>query len=271
MKFLNSILSGQKISFEKQMNVSFKKTNIQDVILNLLDNDEVMKQTFTLEPKVHSINSFFTFFLNHDHCIDNTRNLGFSDLLWSDEDARLLYAGSISESMRSFCGMQSKEFYSLSEFITNNNLWPDHSDIRIKNSRRLKWRLLKPFIKCLRTGVKFLSRGKLCSVPYDQLINVECRGYRVLMRELARHQRNDLIALCEKYHADKTFPIIFRSVAECRPEKIMRITADESIILAMEKFYSNTYRKNILERVRKNYLPRTIEFANIMVGLLVKK
>jgi hypothetical protein len=271
MKHLNSILSGQKISFGKQMKVTFKKADIKKIIVDMLDVDEYMNQTLSLDPRIHSMNAFFTFFFIHDHCIDNSRNLGFSDLLWNDEDTRVLYAGFITESTRSFCGLQSKEFYPLCEFITNHNLWPDHSDIRVRKSKTLKGKIAKPFIKALRTGVKFITKGKLCSRPYDELLNKEVRGYKLIMNKIIGHQRIDLIDLCEKYNAKQTFPNVLRSVAECTPEKIMSVAADESLLLAMEKFYSNKYKKNILERIRDSYIPRTIEFANIMAGLMFKK
>lgn len=269
--YFNSLYQAQALAFQKQHRVQFKKFNLGNTYINLLDQEYYMDLTCNLDPRIHSINAFFTFFLIHDHSIDNIRGTGYSDLLWSSIDARTLYAGSLTESKRSFCGVQSKEFYPLSEFITINDLWPDKTDIRIKDKKTLRSRLSKPFIILGRKVINKLTRGWLFATPYKEILSRRRRGYATLMDELVKQDRQDLIALCEKYSAKSIFPLILRSVADCDPHRLMNMSADESIRYAMQIFYKHKYRMNIFEKFKNVYIPRVYEFAVIMSALHAKK
>lgn len=266
----NSVYAGQAISFSEQHKVQFKKFKLEDTILKLLDDDEMFRMTTELDVKVHSINAFFTFFFVNDHSIDNIKKTGFSDILWYDIDARTLYAGCLTNEQRSFCGVQSKEFYPLCEFITHHDLWPDSIDIKINDRRKIKSRFKKTLIVLTRKVISKITRGKLFSTPYSELMARRKRGYATLIDELVKHDRQDLIDLCEKYDGKEMFPLVLRSVAECDPHRLMSMSADESIRYAMEKFYPNKYRRGLIEKFKTIYIPRTIEFALLMAALTRK-
>ncbi|HEQ2037070.1 TPA: hypothetical protein VEP96_004813 [Pseudomonas aeruginosa] len=269
--YFNALYYKQEISFKQQFGFIRKVKNNAELIDELLENETLLNLTISLDPRIHSMNSFFTFFLVHDHSLDKLRNIGFSDLLWIDENSRLIYAGSLKEEERSFCGVQSKEFYSLCEFITEHNLWPDRSDLRKKHSRTIKGKVARPFKNSLRTLLRKATFGWLCKASYDDLIKGEVRGYKTILNALKTHHRQDLIDLCEKYSASSTFPLVLRSVAEVGPEKIMSLTADESILYAMEKFYSHKYKMNIFVKTKKVYIPKAVEVINVFSNILVKK
>ncbi|EMG2881711.1 hypothetical protein V4100_000999 [Pseudomonas aeruginosa] len=268
---LNRNAFRQSKIFENSFNVDLKNSSFEQILIDTLEDDRIFEMTTNLDPQVHSINAFFTLFFIHDHCYDKTRLLGYDYTLWNDPMARAVYAGvNDDDGGLLHCGMQSKEFYPLSEFITANNLWPDRSDIRIKRDNSMRGRLAKPFKKLLRTGVAKLSRGRFCSTPYNPT-KVQARGYKAILDAIALHQRQDLLELCEKYSDGRfgkvIFPYALRSVAEYGPDHLMSIGADNALRLGMEAFYKGKYKRGLKEKS----IPKIRYFLDILIGLIKTK
>lgn len=267
----NANIIKQEMNFEKYFKISFRKKRLEDLIVSSLDNEEVFNMTISLDPKVHSINAFLTFFFIHDHHSDKKSNTGFSKLLWTDENSRILYAGSQKDGQLIHCGFQSKEFYPLSEFITQHDLWPNIEDIQLKRAATIKGRCFSPFKKLLRMMVRILSAGRFFKPAGNVSNGKQPRGYSSILEALKTHGRHDLIDLCEKHSrsvvGDSLFPMVLRSVAENNPQRLMEVGADNAIILAMETFYSGRYKRNVLQR----YIPKLKEFGLTLAGLLVRK
>lgn len=259
--------------FKDTFGAESKDLSIKEIGKLTFENEQIKELTKSFDPAVHSINAFFTLFFVHDHCYDKRKHLGFCEILWRSEDARVVYAGT-SETGDGremlHCGFQSKEFYPLSLFMTEHDLWPDHSDIRLQKDKKLKGRLSRPLRKVLRKAIALLSKGRFCSTPYVDK-GKPVRGYKHLLEILEKHDRQDLIELCKKYSAGRfgeiAFPLALRSVAQYRPKRLMELSADDSLRLGMEAFYRGKYRRSIKEFV----LPVAKNISDTLLSALRSK
>ncbi|WP_372821381.1 hypothetical protein ACCE15_19145 [Pseudomonas parafulva] len=267
----------QKIKQEKIFKETFgaelKDLSIKEIGKLTYENETIRQLTNTFDPAVHSINAFFTLFFVHDHCYDRNKDLGFCEILWRSEDARVIYAGASEigdEREMLHCGFQSKEFYPLSLFMTEHDLWPDASDVRLQKDRKLKGRLTRPIRKLLRRAIAMLSNGRFCSTPYVEK-GKPVRGYKNLLSTLQKHGREDLIELCEKYNEGSTgavvFPLALRAIADYRAKRLMSLSADESLRLGMEAFYKGKYKRSIQELT----MPVLRDIADTLISVIKTK
>lgn len=243
----------QEKIFRDTFGADAKDLSIKEIGKLTFENEQIRELTQTFDPSIHSINAFFTLFFVHDHCFDRSKELGFCEILWRSEDARVIYAGTSEvgdDREMLHCGFQSKEFYPLSVFMTEHDLWPDHSDIRLQKDKKIKGRLTRPIRKLIRKVIFVCSIGRFCSTPYVDK-GKPVRGYKHLLETLEKHDRQDLIELCKKYATGRfgevIFPLALRSVADYRPKRLMSLSADDSLRLGIEAFYKGKYKRSIKE------------------------
>lgn len=82
---------------------------------------------YSYDPKVFSLTSFFTVFLEREH---------YSNVKKILPTFKVNYFGEVVDGQVVFAGYQPKDLYDLVEFITENNLWATIEDRKLEDGKR---------------------------------------------------------------------------------------------------------------------------------------
>lgn len=234
-----------------------------------LDTQAMKDMVETFDPKVHSINCFFTFFIINEHKL-------IIDKLCHSHAFKMAFSGYCNDTTGKlqFAGYQNKEFYEFCLFLTEHNLWPDKTDVknRLIQSRGFISRNLINFV---RMGVRKISKGRFCK-PYDSSVYTKpVRGYRLIINELHKAGRQDLIDVCllnsKSSLKESIYPMVLRTIADIGPEKIMNLGAEQAITEAMRIYYKERFRIGFFKKLIKVYIPKTIEVVLVFTRLFKTK
>lgn len=248
---------------------SYTNDDITEQMINDLDTQEMIAMVETFDPKVHSINCFFTFFVINEHKL-------IADKLFYNETFRMAYSGYLDKQNEKiqFAGYQNKEFYEFCLFLTEHNLWPDKSDVknRLIQSRGFITRNLINFV---RMGVCKISKGRFCK-PYESSVWTKpVRGYRLIINELHKAGRQDLIDVCllnsKSSLKESIYPMVLRTIADIGPDKIMNLGAEKSIGEAIQIYYKERFRMSFIKKLIRVYIPKTIDFVFVFTRLFKTK
>lgn len=234
-----------------------------------LDTQEMKDMVETFDPKVHSINCFFTFFVINEHKL-------IADKLYHNATFRMAFSGYCDDTTGKllFAGYQNKEFYEFCLFLTEHDLWPDKTDVknRLIQSRGF---ISRNLINLARMGVRKISKGRFCK-PYDSSVYTKpVRGYRLIIDELHKAGRQDLIDICllnsKSSLKESIYPMVLRTIADIGPENIMNLGAEQAITEALRIYYKERFRMSFLKKLIKVYIPKIIEIIFVFTRLFKTK
>lgn len=250
----------------------FSKFTNDDIIRQMemdLDKEEMFDMVMTLDPKVHSINSFFTFFLINEHS-------KFIDKLNGNEAFRMAFAGYCDDAGENllFAGYQKKDFYEFCEFVTEHDLWPDKTDVR---NRRIQSRgfISRNVVNYARKGVCKISKGRFCK-PYDSsILSKPVRGFRLIVDELHKAGRQDLIDVCllnsKSTLKESIYPMVLRTIADCDPQRLMNMGGDKAVKEAIKIYYRDKFKLTFIQKLIRIYIPKLIGVIFVFTKLFKPK
>jgi hypothetical protein len=234
-----------------------------------LDTQEMKDMVEAFDPKVHSINCFFTFFLINEH-----KNI--IDKLYYNETFRMAFSGYCDDTTGNlqFAGYQNKEFYEFCLFLTEHDLWPDKTDVKNRLIQNRGF-ITRHFVNFVRMGVYKMSKGRFCKAYDSSAYTKPVRGYRLIIDELHKAGRQDLIDVClnnsKSSLKESIYPLVLRTIADIGPEKIMNLGAEQAITEAIRIYYKERFRMGFIKKLIKVYIPKIIEFVFVFTRLFKTK